>query len=107
MFGMSVVDFLASIGMAFGTLPMPADMIYEFEGGSVGNQFTCNVQGLFILTFMLMTLWYNMALFIYHLCSIRYRIDDGNIQKCIEPILHLICICLSLSVSVMAVYGNL
>eukprot|EP00554_Chaetoceros_debilis_P004495 CAMPEP_0194098196 /NCGR_PEP_ID=MMETSP0149-20130528/58253_1 /TAXON_ID=122233 /ORGANISM="Chaetoceros debilis, Strain MM31A-1" /LENGTH=180 /DNA_ID=CAMNT_0038784237 /DNA_START=282 /DNA_END=824 /DNA_ORIENTATION=+ len=55
MFGMSVADFLASIGMAFVTLPMPADMIYEFEGGSVGNQFTCNVQGLLILTFMLMT----------------------------------------------------
>ena len=46
LFAMSIADILTSLAMGATTLPMPKNMVYEFESMSIGNEFTCNVQGL-------------------------------------------------------------
>ena len=41
-FAMSSADIICSIGMAAGTLAMPKNMVYDFEGKTIGNEFTCS-----------------------------------------------------------------
>ncbi len=107
MFGMSVVDLISSVAMAFSTLPMPKDMIYKFGGKSIGNELSCTVQGFSANFGIMATLYYNISLFLYYLLSIRYKKSDETIKKCIEPLMHFSSILLALPLPVMGLYGEL
>ncbi len=107
MFGMSVVDFISSVAMALSTLPMPKDMIYNFEGKTIGNELSCSVQAFSANFGIMATLNYNISLFLYYLLSIRYKKSDEKIKKCIEPLMHFASILLALPGPVMGLYGEL
>ncbi len=91
MFGMSLCDIIASIAMALTTLPMPKDMIYTgFEGRRIGSISSCDIQSYLQNIGTLGTLFYNVALSIYYLYSVRT--DKKKLRISFEAVLHFICI---------------
>ena len=46
---MSIFDILASVCIAFTTLPMPSDDIVRFAGPMLGNHVTCQIQGFIVI----------------------------------------------------------
>ena len=91
-FAMSIVDILTSVAMGTTTLPMPKNMVYEFDSSSFGNEFTCNVQGLLVMFGTFAAIFLNTCLAIYYVLSITYKISDATIQKVIEPMFYILCI---------------
>ena len=91
-FGLSCHDIFLSIAIAFTTMPMPTNMIYQhIEGLVLGNQTTCNVQGFFFTVGANSTLVYTLFLFVYYLLSIRYKMTNDQLSKRIEPVMHFFC----------------
>ncbi len=86
LFCLSVFDLFQSAAIAFTTLPMPTDMIYDFDGIVLGNDFTCNLQGSVYTLCVTVCLMTNAFLCIYHFLSIRCKISDEVIRSRIEPI---------------------
>jgi hypothetical protein len=41
---MSLCDLIQSVCMALGTIPMPKDSIYKFDGPMLGTLSTCTAQ---------------------------------------------------------------
>jgi hypothetical protein len=91
LFFKSISDILSSLAMAFSTLMMPSETIYEFTYGihPLGNWTTCNIQG-FSFTFgTMITFCCDAILCIYYLCSIKYGMKDRKFSSRIEPLLYL------------------
>ncbi len=80
-------DVVSSLAMALTTVAMPSDVhdIYPFAGGAFGNILTCTLQGLAICIGSLYTVWSNVALNIYYVCTIRYGISAETMNKRILP----------------------
>ena len=103
MFGMSIGDIIASIGMSLTHLPMPAPGInplvdlYISPDYRIGTIQTCNIQGFMIMAGTLLNYMYNAALCWYYYFVIVKTMKDNVIAKRIEPFLHCIPILLSLS----------
>ena len=100
-FCLSIYEVIISIAIAFTTLPMPKDMIYnQFNGLILGNTSTCSAQGfLFILGAQSAGL-YNSFLMVYYLLSIRYQMPDANISKLVEPLMHAYTTAFGFSISI-------
>jgi len=80
--GMSISDALVSAAIAFGTLPLPKDMIYKFDPGWVsGNQTTCAVQGFLVTTFFPIGLMFLSMLSIYYILTIIYKKRDAELKN--------------------------
>jgi len=100
MFGMSCADIIYSFAIALTTLPMPKSVSPEVNslysmpyddwvGSKLGNIQTCEAQG-FFLVFGITTMFsYNSMLCLYYACTIAYQMEERNIRKYIEPVLHL------------------
>jgi len=101
MFGMNVADILQSTAIAFTTLPMPKDMIYDFKGIVIGNHTSCQVQGFFVTFGCFSGFLYNATLSVYYLCSINYNMMDQKFSKCLEPCLHVVAVSLGLAVAII------
>jgi len=85
---MSFFDVLQSIAMVIATAAIPRETgIY----GSVGNNVTCQIQGIFMILGISVPL-YNTSLNLFYLLSIRYNMDPERFSHRIEPILHAISI---------------
>lgn len=85
----SLGHLIASLAMSLTTVPMPKDMIYtQFEGTVVGNTATCSAQGLFVSVGRTMVSIHILHLFVYYVCSIKYRMSDERFSKRLEPLLH-------------------
>ena len=87
---MSIFDILASVCIAFTTLPMPSDDIVRFAGPMLGNHLTCQIQGC-ILSFGLAgggSLY--MCLSWYFVCRMTLMMHSNTITKRIEPLFYLI-----------------
>ena len=98
MIALSVSDFASSFSAALTTLPMPRPGYDKFvdafgyQGKRMGNYSTCAAQGFFVLTGTFISLTYFFCLFIYYLCTIRFKIRPEIISRRIEPFLHLISV---------------
>ncbi len=91
-FGMSVFDLIQSLSQALSSVPMPAGSFW----GSVGNNITCNIQGLMTVTGVSGALFYSLSLSIYFLAMIKFELRDREIKRKIEPFLHIVPIVYSL-----------
>jgi hypothetical protein len=100
-FVMSVADFFNSIAMGASTLLMPKDMVYDFQGTRLGNEFTCSLQGFIIAFFGFASLWYSAFISVYFMCSINYKMKDAKIRKCIEPFMHTSCLAMTLPTAIV------
>lgn len=91
MFVLSFYDFMTSLAIAFSTLPMPKNMIYQqFEGLVLGNQASCTAQGFFFIFGANGTAAYSSALMLYYFASIRLKRSELRIKKRWEPVLHFL-----------------
>lgn len=105
---MSIANFICSVAMCLGTLPMPSDMPYtHVEGLHIGNQITCNIQGFSFMLGVTAETLYFASLLIYYCCSITLRIRDSTFQRYMEPVLHLVCLALSFTPPIIALAGDL
>ncbi|GFH43778.1 predicted protein [Chaetoceros tenuissimus] len=66
------------------TLPMPRDQPYEFKLPSFGNHLTCQLQGLSYLFGYSLVFWFSILLNIYHLCILKYEMQEATFKKWIE-----------------------
>eukprot|EP00934_Nitzschia_sp_Nitz4_P006265 Nitzschia sp. Nitz4//scaffold53_size117307//3324//4850//NITZ4_003751-RA/size117307-augustus-gene-0.96-mRNA-1//-1//CDS//3329554148//6255//frame0 len=88
--GMSVLDILASFGLSFSTLPGPEEGVnteIRYEYPRFGNVQTCEAQAFFVHMGAGVP-WYNAAICIYYVLSIRYNVPDRKILKWLVPIAH-------------------
>jgi hypothetical protein len=86
MIGMSIHDFLASLGMALGSVPIPANIGFDH---AYGTQATCTAQAFFV-NLATVSYMYAASLSVYFVLFIRYKLRDDYIAKYIEPILHFL-----------------
>lgn len=104
----SFANFLFSLAMALNTLPMPKDMPYtQFEGLHIGNQTTCNIQGLMFLCGLAADFCYFTGLVFYYLCSMTFRMMDTTFRKYIEPIIHGVTVFICVYVSIVAAMSEM
>jgi hypothetical protein len=90
MFAMSISDIITSTAIALTTLPMPADVIYDFEGPSFGTVGTCTAQGLANIIGSGLSLAANCTLNMYYLCTLRFKMPEAKFSKIVEPICVLV-----------------
>ena len=94
---MSISDITSSLAVSLTTLPMPTDVIYPFEGPTVGTTTTCTMQGLANFIGTLMAFFMACNLNIYYLFIIRFKMCEQRFKKSYGPIL--------LSISTLLVLG--
>lgn len=99
MLGLSICDAIHSTVYATTTLASPRDLKFY---GAAGNAGTCNAQG-FMIIFGVATPMYNMALNLFFLSSIRYRIPLSTFSTKIEPFLHTISIMVPLTLAIVSI----
>jgi len=104
MFSISICDVLQSCAIALATLPMPKDMIYEFDGLALGNHRTCNLQGFTIVLAAVMTVILNASLCIFYFFTIVRRWPEKKYRKIIEPAMYIFAVLFS---SYIAITGLL
>jgi len=96
LFGMSVCDFLVSLGFVFSKWPVPIDS---------DTNAMCNAQGFFIQLSLAVVL-YNLSLATYYLLVVRYEWKENRLQK-IEPYMHASALIVGLSTSLAGVFLEL
>ena len=107
MFGMSIADIMGSTAMALTTLPMPRNDdpfwnnkkygSYWSDQTKLGNENTCAAQGFFYATGVIIMFTYNGVLCVYYACAIAFRMNEKDIRKKVEPVLHGVPLLLGLS----------
>ena len=110
MFGMSFADIMASTAMALTTLPMPRNDDPGSYGGKVswsdqiklGNEHTCAAQGFLYTTGISIMFTYNGMLCLYYACAIAFRMNEKDIRKKVEPVLHGVPLVLGLGPAIPA-----
>ena len=93
MLGMSLACIIGSIAIGLSTLPMPRDgggVDNNLHEGStkLGNDLTCDLQGVFITFGQIATFLYNASLWIYYAYSIASELTEVQIRKRREPVFH-------------------
>ena len=96
MFGLSISDILFSAAIGLSTLPMPAPGTNfwadtnRIGGTRIGNTQTCTAQGFFFHYGLASIVCYNVSLCFYYLCAIGFKMKQENMQRYVEPFLHLV-----------------
>ncbi len=113
MFVMSCAGIMSSVAMALTTLPMPRSEKYKYNNGQgqyqyqdqdqdqdqndqgrtgtmLGNMGTCSAQGFFLIFGIICMTLYNSSLCTYYACAIAFGMRERNIQKYVEPFLHIV-----------------
>mmetsp|Transcript_23510 Transcript_23510/g.26796 ORF Transcript_23510/g.26796 Transcript_23510/m.26796 type:complete len:473 (-) Transcript_23510:101-1519(-) len=98
MFGMSCTDILSSVALAFTTLPMPkinlctGEEDYDWGVLRLGNMQTCKAQAFFVRFGVVAMFVYNAMLCCYYTCAIAFGMQENNIRKRVEPLMHVLTI---------------
>ncbi len=103
-FGMSSLDIIGSVAMAFHTIPMPREQVYSFQGS--GTVVSCEVQAFLVLVGSMGCLCYNSGLSLFHICLIQFRTSERVMRKRIEPFIHVFSFLIPLSIAVSLVSSD-
>jgi MFS family permease len=93
---MSVFDIIASIFIALGTIMMPTDNVFDFEGPMLGNKVTCQIQGWFVIFGSSGGASLFMCLSCYFVCKLTFKVNSERIRSCFEPIMYAYAVFVSL-----------
>jgi hypothetical protein len=69
-------------------MPKEEELQYRWTGTRLGNTSTCNAQGFFSMCGLITTFHYNSMLCLYYACAIAFTMQEQNIKKYVEPLLH-------------------
>ena len=106
MFFLSFWDIVGSASISLTTIPMPKDTIYPFEGKKLGSFATCEAQAFLYFVGTVFAICGNVALNIFYLCSIRYKMKEERIKKFVEPVMLFFAVLLTVPVPVVLLLGN-
>jgi hypothetical protein len=95
---MSIHDLMSSLAISMGPVPIPQK--YNIPH-SFGTQATCTLQG-FMVVMNNVTHYYAVAVSIYFLLIIRYKLPDRWIATYVEPFMHGVSIIWAYAVAFMA-----
>ena len=95
LFGMSVMDVFQSLAIALSTFPSPKNTPGAWL--AIGNQTTCDLQGLMFYGGAIGTSIYNCNLCIYFVLIVVKNISQTTMEKRVEPFFHSIAILYCLS----------
>lgn len=94
---LSASDSLVSLAIALTTIPMPREVIYPFEMPSYGNVKTCKIQGISYITGNAVMFIMNCSLYVYYLCTIRFKMREQTFRCYLEFPLYALSIVISLT----------
>jgi len=100
LFGLSIVNIIASVALSAGSLPAPKDAM--FLKYNFGNRSTCDTQGSLFLVGATAEPLYQCSLQLYYLCKIKYEMKAVDIQRKLEPFLHFIPILIGITVAIVS-----
>ena len=92
-------DIINSLGIAMSAAVVPKEFEY-FTPYAIGNVTTCDMQGFFVTTGVVLTPLYNSSLCLYYLAIIKYNKKDEYIRKKLEPWLHCVPVILAFTISI-------
>ena len=101
MLGMSLLDFVSSMGMillGFWAVPQGT----EFVVGARGNNVTCRAS-FFIMNLLFSSMWYSTFLAIYFMLVVRFDWPQKRIARFVEPFGHCLAFVAPLSSSIAEV----
>jgi hypothetical protein len=102
--GLSAYDILYSLPLFVSSLASPSGTSW----GSIGNIWTCNIQGFVLLLGQFGASFYNFGLCLYYLCIIKYSMPDERFSYSVEPYLHAFPLVFGLFIATYAVStGNI
>jgi len=103
--GMSICDFLVSIGFIFSKWPMPSDADILDDFAMAGNLATCCAQG-FLIQLSTAVVLYNLSLAMYYLLMVQYNWKESRLQK-LEPYMHASAVIVGLSTAFTGLFLDL
>lgn len=86
---MSIFYIITSIFISLGTIMMPKDNIYKFEGPVFGNDITCKLQGWLVVFGASGGGSLYMCLSWYFALKISFKMDSDTITRKVEPLFYL------------------
>ena len=104
---MSLCDIIQSVFMVLGTIPMPKDNIYKFDGPMLGTLSTCTAQAYMILLSVTTGTLLNLFLSWYYVCDITFKMKPETIQRRLEPIFYILAASYGISVTTVFLYYDL
>ncbi|CAB9515167.1 expressed unknown protein [Seminavis robusta] len=87
--GLSCCDWIMSLALAFGPLPMPSELQEYGVPGAHGTQQTCTAQG-FLLHIGCGSFVYSAMLLFYFVLVIRYNVTSRFLVRRVEPVMHVL-----------------
>ena len=98
-FGLSLGDILASLGLMLGPISTPTDTPDSFF--SMGNTATCSANGFMQTLGSVATPMYTCSLCFYYYCKLKHGMDNYKFRRTIEWWLHALIIIYSFTLSIM------
>ena len=96
--GMSSICILvASSAIAFTTIPMPKDVIFDYAGKSYGNVTTCTIQGLAYLFGYNLNFYLEKALISFYFLRIGLCVRQKYLTRFFDPLFIVVVIWVFLS----------
>ena len=99
-FGLCISDFMSSFAYAFSSIPVPKEMNYLMPF-PYGNVRSCDGQGFFLTTGLIVATLYNCSVCLYYLAIIRFNKNDDYIKVNLEPWLHGVTVTTSLAIGII------
>jgi hypothetical protein len=101
LFGLSLIDCIASLNFAFGFLVVPKGFFW----GAHGNIASCEASG-FLNTFFASQIPYNFGLALYYLLIVRYGKTQEFVACYVEPYIHILALSVPMGITLWALYTN-
>ena len=100
-FGLCISDFMSSFAYAFSSIPVvPKEMNYLMPF-PYENVRSCDGQGFFLTTGLIMATLYNCSVCLYYLAIIRFNNNGDYIKVNLEPWLHGVSVTTSLAIGII------
>jgi len=103
---LSFSDIIGSIGYFASTWSIPADDTQSLVVFNMGNEVTCQTQGVFLQFGLMSGALYNSCLSVYYLLSVRYSVSNEKMKKTFLPLFHFISITHPLITSIISLRRN-
>lgn len=103
---LSTSDLILSIPFVISTLALPKHQSFPFELPSYGNDTTCQLQGIAIIIGYGLIGWFSILLNIFHLCILKFEMQEMKFRKWIEIPFYILGIPIFLILPIFTAWGN-
>ena len=104
---MSLCDIILSVSMALGTIPMPKDNIYKFDGPMLGTFSTCAAQAYVIFWSASTGATLNLFLSWYCVFDTTFKINRETVRRRMEPFFYTLAASFGILVPTLLLWYDL